>query len=282
MTGEPGQPGETNDPDKQDPVVLATVAGAKWTKRATVTTIISTVIALVAGAIAFYSAHLVAQQNTNAQQQELTTIVTNIVQGQQVAGSTQTSTVSTQIAALGEGEEANNIIHGLPGSDVSPVERYIVGLALEDGEDYETALPLLRGATQDGQNPRVSADAWRAVAAANYALGHNKTAEHDITQAIRSFDRYGPTSASQEGNIAYNDLFDATYRVGIGDCSTALSEWDRAARLTERNPSLLAGSNAVTTAEHAMDALEDKHACDVRALKVMYVSGSALPQAPPG
>lgn len=277
----PEDPGQTEAPDRKNPVDQATIAGVKWTKRATITTIISTIIALAAGAIAFYSAHLVAQQNNNAQQQELTTIVTNIVQGQQ-ASSTQTDTISAELAVLGEGEEADNIIHGLPGSDVSPVERYIVGLALEDGEDYETALPLLRSATRDGQNPRVSADAWRAVAAANYALGHNAVAENDITQAIGSFDRHGVTQVSADGNIAYNDLFDVMYRVGIGDCSTAIMEWDNAARLTGKDPSLLTGDNAATTAANAMNSLEDKHACDVRTLETMYVSGHAVPQAEPG
>ncbi len=206
-----------------------------------------------------YSAHLTEQQNNNAQQQELVTLVTAIEQEQQAA--TEPNGASAALIVLGEAEEANNIIADLH-SDVSSVQKYIVGVALEDGDDYQPALTLLTSAAQENSDPRTTADSWRAAAAILYTLNMNPQAENDIKQALGSYSGKYVTKRSIENNIAFTDLFDIPYEAFIGRCSFAEnSEWDNAAQIIKKYHHLLSGPNAIMDATSASNAL--LHTCKV-------------------
>ncbi len=246
---------------------------------AAVSAFISLLAIGAAAVIGLVQVHLVGQQNNNAQQQELTSLVTDITQGQQASSSstsTQGTSLSPQLAVLGEAEEANNIIDDLPSADVSSVERYIVGQGLENGDDYQLAIPLLTKAAQEKTDPRTTADAWRGAAAAWYALGSDSQAESDINQAKASFDISGVTNLSIENNIAFTDLFDVFYRASI-DCSVALDEWDQAAQLTQGDHYLLTTSSS-TDYRNSDKALKDTCHMVPNALKMIYISGSIPPQ----
>jgi hypothetical protein len=218
-------------------------------------------LALMASIIvSIHSAQLTGQQNNNAQQQELVTLVTDIVQGQQGSSPTNGSGISAELAQLGEAEEANNIINGLPPSDVSSVEIYIVGRGLELGDDYQLALLLFAKVEQKGPDPSTAADAWRSAAAISYQLGLTSRAEGYINLAKESFN--GPhvlgSRSSKESDIAFTDLFDVYYQIyyqAPSDCSTAINEWNEAAGLIKENKNLLSGPNDTTTEENARNAL---------------------------
>lgn len=243
---------------------IATIEESKATQRATKIAKYSAWVAAIAAAasivLSVYSAHLVGQQNSNAQQQELVSLVTDIEQGQQAATGPNGS--SAALIVLGEAEEADAIIASLH-SNVSSAEKYIVALALEDGDDYQSALMLLTSAAKERSDPRTTADSWRAAAAALYTLNMNSQAEKDIDQAKESYSENGVTWVSQENNIAFTDLFDIPYQASIGRCSFAESkEWDKAAQLIQsyynyrhRHRHLLSGDNAEKNAKNASRAL---------------------------
>ena len=155
MTEKPGNP----DNAQASHPPLSPEARATW--GSTLIAAFSALISLVALGIGLYSAHLVEQQNSNSQQQALLSLVTDIQQGQQAPTSTNENAIAAELAVLGEAEEASNIISDIPRSGVSSAEKYIVGRALEDGDDYRPALDLLKGAAQQASDPRTAADAWR-------------------------------------------------------------------------------------------------------------------------
>jgi hypothetical protein len=245
MDGDSGPPAGDRPPDISDQAIEkatlvtadATVAAAKAAKASTVVAGISTVVSLVALAVAVYSVFIARQENDYAERQSLLSLVTNIAQEPQLqaqaavslkADSSQLHGVDVQIqlTALGEGEEADNLIQQLPGSAVSSVEKYQVGLALEDGEDYKPALGLLRDAAKEASDPRTAADAWREAARILYILGLSSRAEHDITLAESAFNRPDVPKISMKNNRADTELFDVQYQVFIS-CSTAMSEWNQ-------------------------------------------------------
>lgn len=242
------------------PAEIAAIKESKATQRATKVAIFSALIAFISAVgsivLSLYSAHLVGQQNSNTQQQELVSLVTDIEQGQRAANEPDGSSVA--LVVLGEAEEANNIIAHLH-SNVSSVEKYIVGLALEDGDDYEPALTLLTNAAKEKSDPRTTADSWRAAAAVLYRLNMNSQAENDINTARESY--IGVPGVSEENDVAFTDFFDIPFQVSIGHCSFAENgEWDMAAQLIENyhqryHRSLVSGSNAIADATTASKAL---------------------------
>lgn len=244
---------------------IATIKESQSTQRATKIAKYSAWIAALAAVasivLSLYSAHLVGQQNSNAQQQELVSLVTDIEQGQQAA--TAPNGASAALIALGEAEEANSIIASLH-SNVSSAEKYIVGIALEDGDDYQPALTLLTSAAKEGSDPRTAADAWRAAAAVLYTLDMNRQAESDMDLARGSYTGKYVTWVSRENNIAFTDLFDVPYQASIGQCSFAESkEWNKAAQLIQsyyyhyHHHYLLGGPNSKKVATNARQALLD-------------------------
>lgn len=222
---------------------------------------------LAAGAsiiIGNHSAQLARQQNDNTQRQELVTLVTDIAQGQQGSSSANGNSVSAQLTQLGEAEEANNIINGLPPADVSSVERYIVGTGLQGGEDYQPALMVLKKAAQEASDPRTAADAWRGAAAISYKLGLTSQAENDTNLARTSFYRPGVLEFNKNENVAYTDLFDVYFQIYYKapmDCSAAVNECDTAAGLIKKDKNLLSGSNSNITEKNARSALAKKNTC---------------------
>jgi len=266
MAGNAEKPKEPQTPEgTSNPVEKAQIEESEATQRATriatgslVLAIVSVVASIVVG---LYSAYLVRQQNGNAEQQELVSLVTNIEQGQQAATGPNGS--SAALTILGEAEEANNIIVSLH-SNVSSPEKYIVGSALEDGQDFKPALMLLTSAAKEASDPRTTADSWRGAAAILYKLNMNSQAEKDINQARESFSEKGKdvTQVSQDNNIAYTDFFDVPYQAAIGQCSVAeKQEWDTASQLIQNYYSkhhhyyLLGGNNAKQAAVSAQKAL---------------------------
>jgi tetratricopeptide (TPR) repeat protein len=188
------------------------------------------------------------------------TLVTDISQGQQGSSAANGNSVSPQIAQLGEAEVASSIIITTLAvtGDVSPVERYVVGTGLENGENYQLALPILLKAAQQKSDPRTAANAWRASAEIYYLLGYPAQAESDVNLAKRSFDEPDPTKFYKESNIAFTDLFDVYYQVYSKvpkDCATAIKEWNEAAGLLKVNKHLMNSSNSKAAERKAGDAL---------------------------
>jgi tetratricopeptide (TPR) repeat protein len=244
------EPREPNNEQISNPP-LTPEAKATW--GATLIAAFSALISLVALGIGLYSAHLVEQQNSNSQQQALLSLVTDIQQGQ-APGSTNGNVVSAELTVLGEAEEASSIINDSLRSGASSVEKYIVGRALENGDDYQPALKLLKGAAQQASDPRTAADAWRAVAAILYTLKLTSQAEGDVNRAKESFGRPDIATASKRSNVAYTDLFDIPYRVFAG-CATSQEEWNEASYLIRHNRDLLNGSNSTAALMNAGTAL---------------------------
>jgi tetratricopeptide (TPR) repeat protein len=272
-----GEPEATRAKDKAlSPVEMASIDEAKSTRRSTVIGAFSAVTSLIAigaaVAIGLYSAHLTGLQNTNAQQQELVSLVTDIAQGSPASNITNQNTFNPQLTILGEAEEADNLIHELPPSDVSSAEKYIVGLALENGDDYEPALQLLTSAAQEASDPRSASDAWRVAASILYLLQLNSQAERDVNRAIRSYDKPGVTSVSRASNVAFTDLFDVQYRASL-DCSVALNEWNVAAQLSQVDPNILSGGNATASEANGRTALISTCRVPADTLKRINIQG---------
>jgi hypothetical protein len=261
-------------PDKPlSPAEEASIDEARSTRRSTAIAAFSALVSVVAiGAavgIGLYSAHLVEQQNTNAQQQELVSLVTDIAQQ---PASTSSTVVNPELATLGEGEEADSIIKDLPPADVSSVEKYIVAVALEQGQDYELALQLFTSAALEASDPRTESDAWREAASALYTLQLNSQAEYDINLAKKSYNGPGVTAFSRENNTAFTDLFDVQYRASI-DCSSALNEWDAAAGFIQAYPNTFTGvDNAIAAETNGREALVSICKVPLDTLKVISIS----------
>lgn len=230
-----------------NPADMASIDEARSTRRSTAIAAFSACTSVVAiGAavvVGLNSAHLTAVQNTNAQQQELVSLVTDIAQGSPAGNITNQNAFNPQLTILGEAEEADNIINELPRSDVSSAEKYTVGLALRNGEDYQQALQIFISGALEASDPRDASDCWREAASILYLFKFNSQAEKDMNRAIRSYDVPWVTNYSRESNIAFTDLEDVQYRAFI-DCSVALNEWDEAAQLIQENPGFVSGGNA--------------------------------------
>jgi tetratricopeptide (TPR) repeat protein len=243
-----GEPEATRATDKTlSPADMASIDEARSARRSTVIAAFSAFISVVAIGVAVVaglsSEHLTTLQNINAQQQELVSLVTDIAQGSPAGNVTNQNAFNPQLTILGEAEEADNIIHELPRSDVSSAEKYIVGLALRGGEDYQPALQIFTSAALEASDPRTASDSWREAASILYMFKRNSRAENYINRAIRSYDGPGVTNYSRESNFAFTVLYDVQYRAFV-DCSVALNEWDEAARLIRENPGLVSGGNA--------------------------------------
>lgn len=222
----------------------------------------------------------VQQQNSDVQQQELVTLVIDIAQGQQGSSPTNGNGGFAQLAQLGEAEEANNIINSLPPSDVSSAESYVVGMGLEDGEDYQRALLLLEKSAQKAPDPRTASAAWRSAAAVSYQLGLTSQAEGYIKLAKGSFDRPRELVFNKDNDIAYTDLFDVYYQIYYPpvDCSAAISGWNEAAGLIKENKNLLSGPSDVLTENNARNALANTCHVPLATLKNEIPVQTDLPQ----
>jgi tetratricopeptide (TPR) repeat protein len=272
MHGDSGPSAGDRPPDISDQVIEkatlvtadATVAAAKAAKASTRVAVVSTLVSLVALVVAVYSVSIAQQENDYAERQSLLSLVTNIAQEPQLiaqaavslkASSTQLHDVDVQIqlSTLGEGEEADNLIQRLPNSAISSVEKYQVGLALEDGDDYQPALTLLTGAAREASDPRTAADAWREAARIYYTLGLNSKAEHDITLAEQAFNGPDVPQVSIENSLADTEFFDVQFQVFI-KCSAAMKEWDQGIHEIGMNPSSLSIPLKIpeTTAKQAL------------------------------
>jgi tetratricopeptide (TPR) repeat protein len=224
-----------------DPVDRATIGSAKATIITAVITAVATVAAIVAIGISLHSLNVAEEQNTNAQVQALLSLVTAIAQEPsnmaQAAesikdnpGLLNTENAQIELAELGEAEAASSIIGQLPSADVSSVEKYLVGMALEGGDDYDPAITLLTSAAEEASDPRTAANSWRGAANAYAMIGQYSTAEQDIKLAENSFNKPGVTPVSKEYNTAQTEFYDIPIRANL-DCTGALTEWNAAEAL---------------------------------------------------
>jgi tetratricopeptide (TPR) repeat protein len=219
----------------------ATIGSAKATIATAVISAIAAVAAVAALIISLHSLNVAEEQNTNAQVQALVSLVTAIAQEPsnmaQAAESIKdnpallnTETAQIELAELGEAEAASSIIGQLPSADVSSVEKYLVGTALEGGDDYNPAITLLTSAAEEASDPRTAANSWRGAADAYAMIGQYSNAEKDIKLAEAAFNTPGVTPASMEYNTAQTEFYDIPIRVNF-DCTGALTEWNAAEAL---------------------------------------------------
>jgi hypothetical protein len=236
-------------PIATDPVARATIGSARATIITAVITAIATGAAIVAIIISLHSLNVAEEQNTNAQVQALVSLVTAIAQEPsnmaQAAesikdnpGLLNTENAQIELAELGEAEAASSVIGQLPAADVSSVEKYLVGMALEGGDDYYPAITLLTSAAKEASDPRTAANSWRGAADANAMIGQYSNAEQDIKQAENSFDKPGVTEVSGEYNTAQTEFYDISIRANF-DCTGALTEWNKAEALITAHPHIV-------------------------------------------
>lgn len=269
MAKSPEQSSNSADDNLERATARATVSAAKATRISAVIAGISVVLSVFAVAVGFYSVHIARQQNLDAQQQELVTLVTDMAQGplnivqasediKDNPATLHNVDVQIQLTELGEGEEADSIIQSLPNSEVSSVEEYQVGMALENGLDNKPALELFTSAALKASDPRTESDSWRAAASILYALGDNSAAENDTALAEVSYNRPDVTTNDRENNIAYTELSDIQYQVFL-DCPTAGSEWNDATQIIAGNPNVLTNALIMTEQNAATDLIEKCH-----------------------
>jgi hypothetical protein len=232
-----------------DPVARATIGSARATIATAIVSVIATGAAIVAIFISLHSLNVAEEQNTNAQVQALVSLVTAIAQEPsnmaQAAesikdnpGLLNTENAQIELAELGEAEAANSVIGQLPAADVSSVEKYLVGMALEGGDDYYPAITLLTSAAKEASDPRTAANSWRGAADANAMIGQYSNAEQDIKQAENSFNEPGVTAVSKEYNTAQTEFYDISIRTNF-DCTGALTEWNDAEALITAHPHIV-------------------------------------------
>ena len=247
MTDNPGHTAAGhNDPD---PVARATIGSARATIATAIVSVIAAGAAIGALIISLISLNVAEKQNTNAQVQALVSLVTAIAQEPsnmaQAAesikdnpGLLNTENAQIQLAELGEAEAAASIIGQLPSADVSSVEKYLVGMALEGGDDYDPAITLLTTAAEEASDPRTAANSWRGAADANAMIGQYSNAEQDIKQAENAFNKPGVTAVSKEYNTAQTEFYDISIRTNF-DCTGALTEWNEAQTLIMAHPHIV-------------------------------------------
>src|ERR1700758_1031996 len=114
-----------------DKATIDSARVARWSA------IIAVLAVVVAAASAGYSSYLTHQQNNSAQRQELVSLIGDIAQGEQASSTTNGNAIPSQLIVLGEAEEAKKIIEDLSG--VSQVEKYLVGVGLQYGQDNQDA-----------------------------------------------------------------------------------------------------------------------------------------------
>jgi hypothetical protein len=228
-------------PIATDPVARATIGSAKATIATAVVSVIAAAAAILALIISYRSLNVAKEQNTNAQVQALVSLVTAIAQEpsnmaqasesiKNNPGLLNTENAQIELAELGEAEAASSIIGQLPPADVSSVEKYLVGMALEGGDDYYPAITLLTSAAEEASDPRTEANSWRGAADAYAMIGQYSNAEKDIKLAETAFNTPGVTPASMEYNTAQTEFYDIPIRVNF-DCTGALTEWNTAETL---------------------------------------------------
>jgi hypothetical protein len=232
-----------------DPVARATIGSARATIATAIVSVIAAGAAIGALIISLISLNVAEKQNTNAQVQALVSLVTAIAQEPsnmaQAAesikdnpGLLNTENAQIELAELGEAEAANSVIGQLPAADVSSVEKYLVGMALEGGDDYYPAITLLTSAAKEASDPRTAANSWRGAADANAMIGQYSNAEQDIKQAENSFNEPGVTAVSKEYNTAQTEFYDISIRTNF-DCTGALTEWNDAEALITAHPHIV-------------------------------------------
>jgi hypothetical protein len=216
--------------------------------------IVSIFALLISGAAAYFSYTQTNRQNNVANQQELLTIVTNIAQAPVTLAQEQTSDpgntsaqFGTDMSELANGEEAARFMSLLPSKDITPIEYYETGLALELGENYALALTYLGDATNQTVDPRSAANALRSEATINFDLGNLSVAEQDISDAEQAYNVHGSlpvntanklpdvTGAQYWNNVAYTGFYDASF-FEIIQCPAAVTELQAAEKVITDNP----------------------------------------------
>ena len=237
-------PGPGPDPVAEATIVTAkaTVVAARATKYAAIIAAISLLVSASAIAISVYAAHLTRQQNINAEQQELLSIVTDIEQQQNSPQSFE--------RVLADAESAQYIMNNLHNTGIPAVEEYEVGIALASGAAFQPALRLLENAARQAPDPVDVAQSWREAANIQYALQQNQQAENDMIFAKAAFTLKNSNMINVENNIAYTDLYDIPRRSAIDpnrgsqSCITSEAEWKEAIQKIDLYPGIVTSSVA--------------------------------------
>jgi hypothetical protein len=250
-------PEQRSNTSKEVMITAATVTidQAKRASFSTVLTIISAVFSLAALIISFASFRLSSEQNDSSQQLALLSLVSDIVQQSALPQ-----------RSLADGQAANLIIKRLPSSEVSSVERYRVGEALEDGDDFRPALDLLVDAAKEASDPLTTANSWREAARVSYELQLNKQAESYITLARKAISIKNSTNIATWNNLAYTDFFDIVTRPSAGApgksdiCDADKGDWSQAMNLISQSPAI---TDRALNGEEASARKAKKIACRV-------------------
>jgi hypothetical protein len=177
-------------------------------------------------AVSIYTQVDSGDQFERSQQQALLSIVVSISQENQ-------NSVQSDLRLIADGEEAENIIEGLPEDDVPSVEKYQVGEALEAGGDFQSALTLLQEAATEASDPVTTADSWREAASILYKISRGSEAESDMAKARNAINAKNTDVPSEEDNIAFTDFDDILLQTGVrpvgsSACKAAADDWNGA------------------------------------------------------
>jgi hypothetical protein len=200
-------------------------------------------VALVSAGFTYAQVAAAKQQNVNAEQQELVSLVGAIAQypasidqqseifkhNYSAISQTQTGDEFTELA---DSEEAVNLIGLLDGKGVTAIEYYETAVGLQLGESDALPLQFLAAALRLTQFPETRASIWRLEAQIYYETGSASSAERADTLAGRAFDNASDVATTYPMyNLAYTKLFDAYYQAAIPSCANAWAEVNTAVNI---------------------------------------------------
>ena len=212
---------------------------------------IATWIALASAVAAVISVFFVYKQvnaanqgNTVAEQQQLVTLTTTIVQQlNQLSASTSSGQIALSDELTLEGQSAETVITELHGIGVTGAEYEEVATALTNGEGYTTeALPYYQKAVNTPPyDVGTQASALRGEAALYYELGQPDTGHEYFMQAVNVFNGNVMAQYAKDNNIAQSYLADAEYdlnftenHLNFNGCSMAATDIKNAENFLSR------------------------------------------------
>ncbi len=206
--------------------------------------LITLLAALAAVASAVYAHGQIQQaklQNIATQQQQLLTLVTDIVQEPAAMSQATTNLKGGMLVTVqgefrneldSDGQAAATIITSLRGEGqaIAAVEYVEVAQAFENSGDNAQAIAYLADAVgaADKDDPDDVAYAWRAEASLHYSIGDSGLAHQEYMQAVMAFKRLSQKSyVSQwdaDNGMAQSYLNDASAQLAIGGCKIASTD----------------------------------------------------------
>lgn len=204
----------------------------------TVERVITLIAALAAVASALYAygqERVTKQQDVIAEQQQLLTLVSAIIQEpsqllqaeQSLKGSALVDVdVQYESELVANCEAAVNLVNTLNGQGVTGIEYVQIAEGLR-GTDNLTALAYLAHGAKIALDPNTRVDALRAAANILYQLGgaqNDKLAHQDMLTALSAFDGKEDFTTDAENSNIVTYLIDADKQIKLKQCSTAAQE----------------------------------------------------------